>query len=142
MPAEAPGPANDTQGMPRVEIVKAFRFEAAHRLPRVPPGHPCGQIHGHSYRVELHLRGVVDPASGWVMDFAEVSALARPVIGELDHACLNAIPGLDNPTSENLCLWLAARLAPVLPCLHAIVVRETDSSSSRFELPPLTGRRA
>lgn len=140
MASEAFRPLAEAQGLPQVEIVKAFRFEAAHRLPRVPPGHPCGQIHGHSYRVELHLRGAVDPASGWVMDFGDVSALARPVIGELDHACLNEIPGLENPTSENLCLWLAARLAPVLPNLHAIVVRETESSASRFELPAVLGR--
>lgn len=127
-------PAEPDRRLPVVEIVKTFRFEAAHRLPRVPHDHPCGRVHGHSYRVELHLRGEVDPDSGWVVDFGEVSALARPVIGELDHACLNDLPGLENPTSENLCLWLAARLGPRLPALHAVVVRETETSASRFRL--------
>lgn len=135
MSTEAHGSTDEGCELPVVEIVKQFRFEAAHRLPHVPAGHQCGRLHGHSYRVELHLRGAVDPASGWVMDFGAVSAVARPVIGELDHACLNGIPGLENPTSENLCLWLAARLAPDLPALHAITVRETASSASRYELP-------
>jgi len=135
MPTEASGRADEGGGLPVVEIVKQFRFEAAHRLPHVPAGHKCGRLHGHSYRIELHLRGWLDPASGWVMDFGEVSAIVRPLLDQLDHVYLNEVPGLENPTSENLCLWLAARLAPNLPGLQAITVRETASSASRYELP-------
>ena len=43
-----------------MEIFKEFTFEAAHRLPNVPPGHKCARLHGHSFRVELHVRGTVD----------------------------------------------------------------------------------
>lgn len=135
MPTEAQGSTDEGGELPVVEIVKQFRFEAAHRLPHVPAGHQCGRLHGHSYRVELHLRGAVDPASGWLMDFGAVSAAMRPLLEQLDHVYLNEVPGLENPTSENLCLWLAGRLAPGLPALHAVVVRETASSASRYELP-------
>ncbi|MCU0774491.1 MAG: 6-carboxytetrahydropterin synthase QueD [Ideonella sp.] len=124
-----------TESPPVLQLRKAFRFEAAHRLPRVPAGHPCGTLHGHSYRVELHLRGPLDPELGWVVDFGEVSRVAKPLIALLDHACLNDLPGLENPTSEHLCVWLADRLAPDLPTLVAVEVRETESSVARYDLP-------
>lgn len=132
MPAE---PCTLEIATPQLSLRKAFRFEAAHCLPRVPPGHPCGAMHGHSYRVELHLRGPLDPVLGWVLDFGELSRIARPLIATLDHACLNDIPGLENPTSEQLCLWLAERLAPALPALVAVEVQETETSVARYELP-------
>lgn len=130
-----PEPCAPERVAPRLSLRKAFRFEAAHRLPKVPPGHPCGAMHGHSYRVELHLRGPLDPVLGWVVDFGEVSRVARPLIATLDHACLNDIPGLENPTSEQLCLWLAERLAPDLPALVAVEVQETESGVARYDLP-------
>jgi 6-pyruvoyltetrahydropterin/6-carboxytetrahydropterin synthase len=110
-----------------VEIFCEFTFEAAHRLPHVAAGHKCARLHGHSYRLEVHIDAPVDPVTGWVMDFAEVKAAARPVIAELDHYYLNEVPGLANPTSENLARWVWDRLAGTLP-LSAIVVRETCTS--------------
>ena len=59
-----------------VELKKEYRFEAAHHLPRVPPGHKCSRLHGHSYRVELHVRGKVDPQTGWLVDSPEECAAA------------------------------------------------------------------
>ena len=111
-----------------MEIFKEFRFEAAHRLPNVPEGHKCARLHGHSFRVEVHVRGDVDPTLGWVMDFAEIKAACRPVIDQLDHYYLNEIEGLENPTSEVLARWIWARLKPILPMLDRIVVRETCTS--------------
>jgi len=110
-----------------MEIFTEFRFEAAHRLPHVPPGHKCAALHGHSYRVEVHVTGEVDAATGWVMDFGEIRDACGPVRSELDHRCLNDIPGLENPTAELLAQWIWARLRPVLP-LCAVVVRETAAS--------------
>jgi queuosine biosynthesis protein QueD len=118
---------------PVVQIRKSFRFEAAHRLPRVPSGHPCGAMHGHSYGVILHLRGPIDPDLGWVVDFGDVGRAAKPLIAALDHACLNDVPGLENPTSEQLCLWLAQRLIPLLPALFAVEVEETETTGARYE---------
>jgi 6-pyruvoyltetrahydropterin/6-carboxytetrahydropterin synthase len=110
-----------------MEIFREFTFEAAHRLPQVPDGHKCARLHGHSYRLEVHISGDVDPAMGWIMDFADLKAAVNPVIAELDHYYLNEVPGLENPTSENLARWTWDRLAATLP-LSAIVVRETCTS--------------
>jgi 6-pyruvoyltetrahydropterin/6-carboxytetrahydropterin synthase len=108
-----------------MEIFKEFSFEAAHRLPHVPEGHKCGRLHGHSFRVEVTIRGPVGAESGWVMDFADLKQAFQPLYEELDHRYLNDIPGLENPTSENLARWLWRRLGPVLPGLAQILVRET-----------------
>jgi 6-pyruvoyltetrahydropterin/6-carboxytetrahydropterin synthase len=110
-----------------MEIFSEVTFEAAHRLPHVPEGHKCARLHGHSYRVEIHVSGELDPEAGWVMDFADVKAAFRPLHDQLDHRYLNEVPGLDNPTSENLARWIWARLAGALP-LSAVVVRETCTS--------------
>jgi 6-pyruvoyltetrahydropterin/6-carboxytetrahydropterin synthase len=110
-----------------MEIFREFTFEAAHRLPQVPPGHKCARLHGHSYRLEVHIDGEVDPALGWVMDFADLKEAVRPVIDQLDHYYLNEVPGLENPTSENVARWVWERLTGSLP-LTAIVVRETCTS--------------
>src|SRR5437762_2735443 len=80
--------------------------EAAHRLPRVPTGHKCARLHGHSYRVEVHISGPVNPEYGWVTDFADIKAAFAPVHETLDHRYLNEIEGLENPTSENLARWV------------------------------------
>jgi 6-pyruvoyltetrahydropterin/6-carboxytetrahydropterin synthase len=116
-----------------MEIFKEFGFEAAHRLPNVPEGHKCARLHGHSFRVEVHVRGELDPRLGWVMDFADLKAAVEPVIDRLDHHYLNEIEGLENPTSEVLARWLWARLTPALPALARIVVRETCSSGCTYQ---------
>ena len=116
-----------------MEIFKEFGFEAAHRLPNVPEGHKCARLHGHSFRVEVHVRGDLDPRLGWVMDFAALKAAVKPVIDRLDHHYLNEIEGLENPTSEVLARWLWARLSPALPTLTRIVVRETCTSGCTYQ---------
>ena len=108
-----------------MEIWKAFTLESAHRLPKVPPGHKCARVHGHSFRIEIHLRGDVDPSVGWVQDFADISAAFQPLHEQLDHRYLNDVPGLENPTSEHLAQWIWARLKPELPLLAQVVVHET-----------------
>ena len=116
-------------------LTKQFRFEAAHFLPHVPPEHPCRNLHGHSVRVEVSVRGDADPVTGWVLDYGEMSCAVRPVIEELDHALLNAVPGLENPTSEHLCVWLWKRLAAGLPGLARIAVLETCQTRCEYEGP-------
>ena len=114
--------------MPAREIFKVFTFEAAHRLPHVPPGHKCGRMHGHSYEVTVRLSGPVDPRMGWVRDFGDVSAAFRPLYERLDHHTLNDIEGLENPTSEALARWLWTKLVPALPELSEIAVKETATA--------------
>ena len=118
-----------------VELTKEYRFEAAHRLPRVPPTHKCARLHGHSFRVEVMLRGEVDPQAGWLLDYGEVDLAFAPLLSDLDHHCLNDIEGLDNPTSEVLAAWIFHRLRPRLPSLCAIVVHETHDASCTYRGP-------
>lgn len=115
-----------------MEISKTFRIEAAHRLPNVPAGHKCARLHGHSFRIELVIRGPVDPHLGWVVDFADVSAVFAPLHERLDHHYLNEIEGLENPTSENLARYIHDAVKPALPRLHAVVVHETCTSKCRY----------
>ena len=115
-----------------MEIFKSFTLESAHRLPNVPAGHKCARVHGHSFRVELHVNGPVDEHLGWVMDFADVKAAFDPLYRQLDHHYLNDVPGLENPTSENLAKWIWQRLKPTLPQLSAVVVHETCTSGARY----------
>lgn len=114
-----------------MEIFREFTFEAAHRLPFVPEGHKCGRLHGHSYRVQVHVYGEVREHAGWVMDFAEIADAWRPLHDLLDHNYLNEVAGLDNPTSENLARWIWGRLFPSLP-LSAVTVRETCTSGCTY----------
>jgi len=62
-----------------VDIYKEFTIEAAHLLPNVPDGHKCKRLHGHSFRIEVHVGGDVDPELGWVMDFALLKNSFKPV---------------------------------------------------------------
>ncbi|MBL9170612.1 MAG: 6-carboxytetrahydropterin synthase QueD [Verrucomicrobiales bacterium] len=109
----------------KLELRKSFQFEAAHRLPQLPPDHKCHRLHGHSFQMEVVVEGECDPRMGWVMDYAEISAAVKPLWERLDHYYLNDVPGLENPTSENIAKWLWDHLKPVLPLLKEIVVAET-----------------
>lgn len=111
-----------------MEIYKDFSFEAAHRLPHVPPGHKCARLHGHSFRVRLYVSGPVDESLGWIIDFADIKDAFAPVLSRLDHYYLNEIEGLENPTSENLVRWIWKEMRPRLPQLSKILVRETCTS--------------
>jgi len=115
-----------------VEIFREFSFEAAHQLPHVPQSHKCARVHGHSYRVVVHVEGEVGRDTGWVMDFGDLKAVFEPIHAELDHHNLNEIPGLENPTSEILARWIWDRLAADLPMLSAITVRETSTSGCTY----------
>lgn len=109
----------------QVELVKEYRFEAAHRLPAVPAGHKCARLHGHSFRFDVHVVGPVDEAKGWYIDYADLDVVVKPIVKLLDHYYLNEVEGLANPTSENLARWLWQRIQPGLPGLAMIVVSET-----------------
>lgn len=115
-----------------MEIFKEFSIEAAHRLPNLPEGHKCRRLHGHSFRVRIVVAGEPDPHTGWIMDFADIKDRFRPLYEQLDHRYLNEIPGLENPTSENLARWIWQRLKPDLAELVRVEVRETCTAGCRY----------
>jgi 6-pyruvoyltetrahydropterin/6-carboxytetrahydropterin synthase len=115
-----------------MELRKTFQFEAAHLLPHLPETHKCRRLHGHSFKVEVVVTGPCDPKLGWVMDYAEMSEAFQPIWKELDHNYLNEIPGLENPTSELLAIWIWARLKPRLPLLTEVAVAETCNACCVF----------
>ncbi|NJR44176.1 6-carboxytetrahydropterin synthase QueD [bacterium] len=115
-----------------VDIFKIFTFEAAHRLPNLPPSHKCSRLHGHSFRVELHLRGALLERENWVVDFADVKALFAPIYDRLDHHYLNDIAGLENPTSEQIAVWIYQQSKAVIPQLWRVVVHETCTAGSSY----------
>lgn len=116
-----------------MDIYKTFTLEAAHRLPNVPQGHKCARLHGHSFGVEIHVRGPLQEKTGWVLDFADIKEAFQPLFELLDHNYLNDIEGLENPTSENLAKWLWQHLRPTLPLLSKVIVRETCTSGCIYE---------
>ncbi|MDR3467117.1 MAG: 6-carboxytetrahydropterin synthase QueD [Xanthobacteraceae bacterium] len=116
-----------------MKISQAFRFEAAHRLPHVPPTHRCHRLHGHSYRVELIVDGPVDPRSGFVVDFFDLEAAFGPLLTMLDHQCLNEVAGLENPTAENIAVWIWDRIKPGLGGLSAVRVYETADCWAEYD---------
>lgn len=115
-----------------MELFKEFTFEAAHFLPHVPKGHKCGRLHGHSFTVVIYIKGDVDPKMGWIKDFGEIKQVFKPIYDQLDHYYLNDIKGLENPTSENLAIWIWQQLKPVLPELSKICIRETCTSGCEY----------
>lgn len=115
-----------------VELVKDFRFEAAHWLPNVPDQHKCRRVHGHSFRGEIAVRGPIDPQLGWVIDFADLKRAVDPLVDRLDHYTLNEIPGLENPTAELLAIWIWRELIGQLPMLHRVTIEETCTSRCHY----------
>lgn len=115
-------------------IFREYTFEAAHRLPNVPDGHKCGVMHGHSYRVRLELRGEVDSRAGWFCDWGDADHWFEIRIHNfVDHHPLNIIPGLENPTCENLAAWIWKNLTGCVPGLARIVVNEGPRSGVVYE---------
>ena len=122
----------DLDGAEHVHLWRRFRFEAAHRLPRVPPGHPCGRMHGHGFEVILHADQDLAGAD-MGMDFDQLEALWAPLQAELHQGCLNDLPGFENPTSELLAHWLWQRLRPGVPALSWVSVYETATAGCHYD---------
>ncbi|HWV37820.1 MAG TPA: 6-carboxytetrahydropterin synthase QueD [Vulgatibacter sp.] len=112
--------------MPKVELRVEFLFSAAHRLPFYDG--PCFRMHGHNYKLLVSVEREVDARTGMVMDFEE---LRRQVweyaLDRCDHHTLNDF--LENPTAENIVVWIWDELAPEIPGLKELVLYETPEYS-------------
>ncbi len=111
-----------------VELIKKFTMEAAHRVPLADGG--GARLHGHSYIIEIVAEGEIDPLSGWLIDFGDIKKAFAPLYEQLDHHCLNDVPGLDDATCEGIGAWIYDRLKEPLPLLHA--VRVSISGDNEF----------
>lgn len=114
-----------------VTICKSFDFDAAHHLPRVPEGHKCKRMHGHTYRVDVMLEGDPTPMDGWFVDYADIAIAWAGIHAMIDHCVLNDVPGLENPTTEVLAAWILRQLSSaqaVAPFLVAVRVHESSST--------------
>lgn len=116
----------------RAHVWRRYIFQSAHQLPRVAPGHKCGTMHGHGFEVILHANQDLS-TSAISVDYDYLDTLWAPIHAELDHACLNDIPGLENPTSEMLSSWIWRRLKPELPELSWVTVYETAACGAHFD---------
>lgn len=106
------------------EIFKEFTFEAAHHLAaNVDDGHRYSRLHGHSFQVQVFLRGEPDRKQNWLCDFGVIDRHFAELRAVLDHNYLNEISGLEVPTLENISRWIWDRLDNQIPGLDRIVVR-------------------
>lgn len=111
-----------------VTLAKRFTFDAAHRLDRLPPDHKCYRLHGHTYEVEIVLRGPVDPSTGFLVDYERISMAWKSVHDQLDHRFLNEVPGLEVSSTENLAAWILVLIGASLVHVHAVRVKESSST--------------
>ncbi|MGF1656202.1 MAG: 6-carboxytetrahydropterin synthase QueD [Verrucomicrobiales bacterium] len=116
-------------------LTKDFTFEAAQTLPHAPEGHKCRLMHGHSFKVEISVEGEISSECGWVYDHAEISRAMQPLLARIDHALLNEVEGLENPTIELMCRWFWEKLSPQLPGLCEVVLHETPTARCSFRGP-------
>ncbi|MEL7059491.1 MAG: 6-carboxytetrahydropterin synthase QueD [Acidobacteriota bacterium] len=79
-------------------IFKDFTFAAAHFI----PGHPgkCANLHGHNYRVRVHLAAEELDSLGMVVDFAWLKATLGELTDRFDHKVLNEVAPFDRLPSS------------------------------------------
>ncbi len=116
-----------------MKIFKDLVFEAAHRLPMVPPEHRCYNLHGHTFKCRIECEGPLDPKLGWVVDFADIDRALAPLMKQLDHRYLNEVPGLENPTSEVIAAWILERLRRTALPVKSVMIAENDASGAIAE---------
>lgn len=115
--------------MPIMQLSCTFRFAASHFLTKYHG--KCENLHGHNYRIIITVEGHVQE-DGMVMDFKIINKLVEEkVIDKLDHTHLN--DSLDNPSAENLAVYIWEKLKSDLPSLKKVTVFETDDYQCDYE---------
>jgi 6-pyruvoyltetrahydropterin/6-carboxytetrahydropterin synthase len=112
------------------ELVKEFRFEAAHTLRRQIDAEASRRIHGHSYEVEVAVRGSPDSRTGMIVDLGLLGRLIEEARDALDHRLLDEVPLLGSATMENLSAWIWRKLEPACPSLSRVTVRRRSLGES------------
>ncbi|MBL7557594.1 MAG: 6-carboxytetrahydropterin synthase QueD [Bdellovibrionaceae bacterium] len=119
-----------------IEIKKSFEIESARFLPNLPKSHPCSQTHGHSFKITLKLQGKMDEKLGWLIDYNDIAKAAGPTLKKIDHKLLNKVEGLNNPTTENITIWLYKKLKKQLPNLVQVIIKETSDTECSYPSIP------
>lgn len=114
------------------ELTKSFRFEAAHSLPGTTFGAGSEEIHGHSFRAEVSIRGTPDPATGMVTDLGLLDQSMAEVQKLLDHKLLNNVAALGAPTLENLTRFIWERVQHAGTVTKVSVFRDSCSESCTY----------
>lgn len=115
-----------------IEIKKSFSIESARFLPNLPPSHPCSRTHGHSFKITLRLHGAINDKIGWLVDYNDIAKSAAPILKQIDHTLLNDVPGLKNPTTENITVWFYEKLKKSLPELVQVTIQETSDTECSY----------
>lgn len=113
-------------------VTKETTFDSAHYLPDYQGD--CGHLHGHTYKLQITL-GVDEPSfleydTGMIADFKDLKEIIQTRLDCLDHNCLNKI--IQNPTAENLVLWIRSQIIDDLPDLYSIRLWETPTSFAEW----------
>jgi len=104
-------------------------IDCAHFL----PGHPkCGQVHGHTYKVEVIIEGEHAPGQGMIVDFNELKLRTREVLQRYDHRNWNDV--LEFPSVENICALLASQLRERIAFPMVVRVWEGNGKWAEIEL--------
>ena len=117
-----------------IEIRKTFEIESARFLPKLPKNHPCSKTHGHSFKITLRLQGPINTKIGWLIDYNDITQIVAPILNKLDHVLLNEVAGLENPTTENITVWLYEKLRARLFGLVQVIVKETSDTECSYPI--------
>jgi 6-pyruvoyltetrahydropterin/6-carboxytetrahydropterin synthase len=121
------------------ELTKSFRFEAAHAIDGTTLGAAGEEIHGHSFRAEIAIRGTPDPATGMIVDTGIVEQALARVRSELDHKLLNRVATLQRPTLENLARYIWVRMQSIGSLTRVTVYRDSCNEACSYFGPGETG---
>jgi 6-pyruvoyltetrahydropterin/6-carboxytetrahydropterin synthase len=126
------------------ELTKSFRFEAAHSIEGTTLGPAGAEIHGHSFRAEVAIRGVPNPQTGMVADLGAIEARLADVRQSLDHKLLNRVEGLGPPTLEHLARYIWDRVQTAGQVARVTVHRDSCNESCSYfgpdRAPPAASR--
>ena len=129
----------------KVSITRQYTWEMGHAL--LYHNGKCYRAHGHNYRMEVEVSGLLDDSTSMIMDFADLDTLVKPRIEELDHRFLVHIDDArfgddyayikwdEDPTAESIVLHIFSRLiadmrdTPEL-ILERVTLYETDKASA------------
>lgn len=112
------------------EITKQFSFQASHQLIGLPEEHPCGRLHGHSYRVEIVLASERLDERGFIVDYGELKPLKEMLDLHFDHRHLNDF--IEQPTAENIARTLYEFAKLRWPQTIAVRVSETSKTWAEY----------